>query len=130
MTGGTTPQFEIPTDMRKVTSQSMEQARTAINGYLHFLQGHIPDNIMGGSELSNKILGYAERNVGSAFEFTQRLVQVSPYISHHLCMIGQICGEACWFFCRRGTPWRRQTREVFERYLAAKAAKGSRWASG
>jgi hypothetical protein len=72
----TTPQFEIPTDMRKVTSQSMEQARTAINGYLHFLQGHIPDNIMGGSELSNKILGYAERNVGSAFEFTQGLVQV------------------------------------------------------
>ena len=31
---------------------------------------------MGGSELSNKILGYAERNVGSAFEFTQKLVQV------------------------------------------------------
>ena len=72
----TTPPFEIPTDMRKVTSQSMEQARTAINGYLHFLQGHIPGNIMGGSELSNKILGYAERNVGSAFAFTQRLVQV------------------------------------------------------
>ena len=72
----TTPQFEIPIDMRKATSQSMEQARTAINGYLHFLQGHIPGNIMGGSELSNKILGYAERNVGSAFEFTQRLVQV------------------------------------------------------
>ena len=54
----------------------------------------------------------------------------NPYISHHLCMIGQICGEACCFFCRRGTPWRRQTREVLERYLAAKAAKGSRWASG
>ncbi len=72
----TTPQFEIPTDMRKVTSQSMEQARTAINGYLHFLQGHIPGNVMGGSELSNKVLGYAERNVGSAFEFTQKLVQV------------------------------------------------------
>ena len=71
-----TPPFEIPTDMRKVTSQSMEQARTAINGYLHFLQGHIPGNIMGGSELSKKILGYAERNVGSAFEFTQGLVQV------------------------------------------------------
>ena len=76
MSASPTPPFEIPTDMRKVTSQSMEQARTAINGYLHFLQGHIPGNIMGGSELSNKILGYAERNVGSAFEFTQRLVQV------------------------------------------------------
>ena len=72
----TTPPFEIPTDMRKVTAQSMEQARTAINGYLHFLQGHIPGNIMGGTELSNKILGYAERYVANAFEFTQRLVQV------------------------------------------------------
>ena len=31
---------------------------------------------MGGSELSNKILGYAERNVASAFEFARRLLQV------------------------------------------------------
>ena len=34
---------------------------------------------MGGSELSNKIFGYAERNVGSAFEFAQRLVQVRDF---------------------------------------------------
>ena len=26
-----TPQFEIPTDMRKMTEQSMEQVRTAIH---------------------------------------------------------------------------------------------------
>jgi hypothetical protein len=31
---------------------------------------------MGGSELSNKVLGYAERNIASTFEFAQRLVQV------------------------------------------------------
>ena len=31
---------------------------------------------MDGSELTNKILGNAERNVASAFEFAQRLVQV------------------------------------------------------
>ena len=79
----TTPKFEIPTDMRKVTSQSMEQARTAINGYLHFLQRHIPGNVIGGSELSNKILGSAERNVGSAFEFTQRLVQMTGIPGPH-----------------------------------------------
>ena len=72
----TTPQFEIPTDMRKMTEQSMEQVRTAIHGYLQFFQRAVPGDVMGGSELSNKILGYAERNVGSAFEFTQRLVQV------------------------------------------------------
>ena len=31
---------------------------------------------MGSSELTNKILGNAERNVASAFEFAQRLMQV------------------------------------------------------
>jgi hypothetical protein len=30
----TTPHFEIPTDMRKMAEQSLEQVRTAINGYL------------------------------------------------------------------------------------------------
>jgi hypothetical protein len=34
----TTPQFEIPTDMRKMTEQSMEQVRAAINGYLRAVQ--------------------------------------------------------------------------------------------
>ena len=72
----TTPQFEIPTDMRKMTEQSMEQVKTAINGYLQFFQRGVPTNVMGSSELSNKVFGYAERNVASAFEFTQRLVRV------------------------------------------------------
>jgi len=77
----TTPQFEIPTDMRKMTEQSLEQVRTAINGYLQFCQRAVPGNVMGGSELSNKILGYAERNVASAFELAQRLVQVRDFQS-------------------------------------------------
>ena len=72
----TTPQFEIPTDVRKMTEQSVEQVKTAISGYLQFLQRAVPGDVMGGSELSNKILGYAERNVASAFEFALRLVQV------------------------------------------------------
>ena len=72
----TTPPFEIPTDMRKMTEQSMEQVRTAINGYLQFFQRAVPGNVMGGNELSNKILNYAERNVANAFEFAQKLVQV------------------------------------------------------
>ena len=36
MTAGTTPQFEIPTDMRKMTEQSMEEVKTAISAYLDF----------------------------------------------------------------------------------------------
>ena len=69
----TTPQFEIPTDVRKIAEKSVEQVKTAISGYLHFLQRAVPNDVMGGSELSNKIFGYAERNVESAFEFAQRL---------------------------------------------------------
>ena len=38
----TTPQFEIPTDMRKMTEQSLAQVRTAINGYLQFFQRAVP----------------------------------------------------------------------------------------
>jgi len=54
----------------------LEPVRTAINSYLEFFQRVVPGNVMGGSELSSKILGYGERNVGSAFELAQRLVQV------------------------------------------------------
>ena len=73
----TTPQFEIPTDVRKIAEKSVEQVKTAISGYLHFLQRAVPNDVMGGSELSNKIFGYAERNVESAFEFAQRLAWIS-----------------------------------------------------
>ena len=71
----TTPQFEVPTDVRKMTEQSTEQVRTAINSYLQFFQRAVPDNVMGG-ELSNKVLNYAQSNVQNAFEFAQKLVEV------------------------------------------------------
>ena len=77
MTGGTTPQFEIPTDMRKMTEQSMEQVRTAIDAYLDFFKRSVPEDILGGSALSDRILAYAGRHLASAFEFTGRLAQVN-----------------------------------------------------
>jgi hypothetical protein len=76
MTGGTTPKFEIPADMRKMTEQTVEQVKSAIDGYLKFLQRAVPGDVVGGSELSNKLLNYAERNVASALEFAGRLAQV------------------------------------------------------
>jgi hypothetical protein len=76
MTAGTTPQFEIPADMRKMTEQSVEQVKTAISAYLDFCKRSVPENVLGGSALSNKILGYAEVNLAKAFEFVGRLAQV------------------------------------------------------
>ena len=76
MTGSGTPKFEIPTDMRKMTEQSMEQVKTAISAYLDFCKRSVPGNVLGGSALSNKIFGYAEGNLAKAFEFVERLAQV------------------------------------------------------
>jgi hypothetical protein len=39
----------------------MEQVGTAITGSLQFFQRAVPGNVMGGSILSNRILGCAER---------------------------------------------------------------------
>ncbi|MEZ5889010.1 MAG: phasin family protein [Xanthobacteraceae bacterium] len=71
-----TPPFELPTDMRKMTEQSIAQVRMAIDAYVQFLQRALPEDILGGSELSNKVLTFAERNLASAFEFGQRLLLV------------------------------------------------------
>ena len=76
MSSSTTPQFEIPTDMRKMTEQSMEQAKTAINAYLQFFQRGVPNNLMGGSELTNKVIIHAEHNVANAFAFARKLLEV------------------------------------------------------
>jgi hypothetical protein len=54
----------------------------------------------------------------------------NPYISHYLCMIGQICDETRLLFCRCGTPWHLETRECLNDYLTTKVAKRSRWAWG
>jgi len=77
MTGGTTP--ELSTDMRKMIEQSVEQVRTAVTNYLEFLQRIVPGDVSGGSELSNKVLHYAERNLASAFEFAGKLAQVKDF---------------------------------------------------
>ena len=76
MTGSGTPKFEIPTDMRKMTEQSMEQVKTAIGAFVDFWKRNVPENFVGGSALSDKILAYAEMNTASAFEFAGRLAQV------------------------------------------------------
>ena len=40
------------------------------------MQTQVPENVLGGSALSNKIFGYAEVNLAKAFEFVGRLAQV------------------------------------------------------
>jgi hypothetical protein len=76
MNNSTTPPFEIPIDMHKMTEQSLAQVRGSIDAYMQFLERSIPEDIMGGWELIHKVLTYAERNLASAFEFGQRMMLV------------------------------------------------------
>jgi len=73
---GTTPPPEIPADMRTMTEQSLEQVKTAINGYLQLFQCGVPNPLIGGSELNDKVASYAEQNVASAFAFARKLLEV------------------------------------------------------
>jgi hypothetical protein len=76
MMSGSTPHFEVPSDIRNVTEQSLDQVKSAIEGYLQFFQKNGPGNVAGGSELSNKVLGYSVKNVARAFDFARKLLQV------------------------------------------------------
>ena len=68
--------FEISSNVHEATEQSLDRVRGAIEGYLQFVQRVVPSNVMGGPELSDKVLGYAMHNVATAFDFTRKLMQV------------------------------------------------------
>jgi phasin len=82
MMKGTTPPFEIPNEMRAVAERSVEQAKLAFNNYMQAAQEavstfeeRVKASQVGAQGISKKAMIYAERNVLSAFEFAQKLVQ-------------------------------------------------------
>ena len=83
MTKGITRPFEVPKEMRTVAEQSVEQAKLAFNNYLQAAQGAVSTfdqwvkaSQVGAQGLCNKAMNFAQRNVLSAFEFAQKIVQV------------------------------------------------------
>ncbi|CAL8978737.1 phasin [Rhodoplanes serenus] len=82
MIKGTTPPFEIPADMRAVAERSVEQAKLAFNNYMQAAQEavsafeeRVKASQVGAQGISKKAMNFAERNVVSAFEFAQKVVQ-------------------------------------------------------
>ena len=81
MIKATTPSFEIPNEMRAVAERSVEQAKLAFNNYMQAAQEavatfeeRVKASQVGAQGISKKAMGFAERNVLSAFEFAQKLV--------------------------------------------------------
>ena len=77
----TTP-FEIPKEMRAVAEQGVEQAKLAFNNYMQAAQEAvsafdqwIKASQVGAEGISKKAMSFAERNVLSAFEFAQKIVE-------------------------------------------------------
>jgi phasin len=82
MIKGTTPSFEIPNEMRAVAERSVEQAKLAFNNYMQAAQEavstfeeRVKAGQFGAQGISKKAMTFAERNVLSAFEFAQKIVQ-------------------------------------------------------
>ncbi len=82
MQKGPTGSFEIPSEMRNVAEQSVAQARQAFDGFMGAAQkavAKLEDQTAaaqaGAKGASQKIVGYAERNVAASFDFAQRLAR-------------------------------------------------------
>src|SRR5262245_37775854 len=74
--------FEVPTQMRQLAEQSVEQARKAVDGFMDAAQKAMTTaETQAASAQSNaksmgsKAMGFAEQNIASSFEFAQRLVR-------------------------------------------------------
>jgi phasin len=82
MANDPTNPFNIPTDMKAFTEQSMEQARKAFEGFIgsaqqavSTFQGQAVAAQSGAKDVGQKVMTFAERNVSASLDFAQRLVQ-------------------------------------------------------
>ena len=82
MTADPTQQLDIPNEMRVVAERSVEQAKSAFTGYMRAaeeavsnLEDRVKASQVGAQDIGDKAMHFAERNVLSAFEFAQKLLQ-------------------------------------------------------
>ena len=82
MSASPTPQFEIPNEMRTVAERNVEQATLAFNNCMQAAQEAVSAfdrwvkaSQVGTQGITKKAMSFAERNVLSAFEFAQKIVQ-------------------------------------------------------
>jgi phasin len=74
--------FEVPTQMRQLAEQSLEQARKAVDGFLNQAQKAVTTaeaqaaaTQSSAKDMGQKAMGFAEQNIANSFEFAQKLVR-------------------------------------------------------
>ena len=66
-------------DLSAIAGQTIDQARGAMENYLQFFQKSMSASPWGKMDLSEKIKGYAEKNVATAFEYAQKLTKATDF---------------------------------------------------
>ena len=84
ITSITTPQIDIPSEIRVVAQRSIEQAKLAFDSYMRVtwdasstFQARVEESQVGVQEVKNKTMNFVLRNITLSFEFCQRFVQVT-----------------------------------------------------
>ena len=83
ITSVTTPQLDIPSEIRVVAQRSIEQAKLAFDSYMRVtrdasstFRARVEESQVGVQEVKNKTMNFVLRNITLSFEFCQRFVQV------------------------------------------------------
>ncbi len=68
-----------PFPLSEMMTQSFEQTRKAMEGYLDFFQKNIKGSPALGTDLNEKMKTYMEKNIAAASEFAQKLTQAKDF---------------------------------------------------
>ena len=81
-----TPQLGIPDELRAVAERRVEHAKGAFADFMRAAQGVVSaleDRVTArqasAHEIGNKAISFAERNVSSAFDFAQKILQAKDF---------------------------------------------------
>jgi len=62
-------------DLSAIAAQTMEKTRGALDNYFNFLQKTMASYPWGGSELADKLKGFAEQNIAASHDYVRKLSQ-------------------------------------------------------
>ena len=82
MSSDSVPPFGVPSDMRALAEQGVEQAKAAFNTFMNAaheaatrIEGQAKAAQEGARDVGDKAMAYAEQNVAAAFDFAQKAVR-------------------------------------------------------
>jgi phasin len=76
------PNYEIPTQMREVAEKSVDQAKTAFDGFMQAahravdaFEGSTTAVQSSAKDVNSRAINFAEQNVAATFDFAQKVVR-------------------------------------------------------